>query len=114
MCDRMAGSTCGLSCGGIDFLTDSSRLSLKMLFPAAADIQGDSHFAEQEDDGSASVAYKGQGDSGIRDCVGDNGDIQYDLDCQMPHDPGRQKCSGKICAVHGDDTESPEQQTKNK
>ena len=32
----------------------------------------------------------------------------------MSHDPGRQKDSGKICTVHGDDTEPPEQQTKNK
>ena len=87
---------------------------MKLLFSVTAYIQGDPHFSEEKDDGSATVAYKGQGDSGVGYCVGDNSDIQYDLDCQMSHDPGRQKGSGKICAVHGDDTEPPEQQTKNK
>ena len=71
------------------------------------DIQRKPHFAKKKYDGGSTVTYEGESDPCIGDRVGDNGNVQYDLNCQMRHDSGRQKCTGKVSAVHGDDAEPP-------
>ena len=86
---------------------------MKLLFSVTAYIQGDPHFSEEKDDGSATVTDEGKCDSGVGNCVGDNGNVQNDLNRQMSHDPGREKRAGKVCTVHGDHTEPPQEQTKN-
>ena len=77
------------------------------------DVQGKPHFTEKEYNGSSSVTDEGEGDTCVGDRVGDNGDVQDDLDRQMSHDPGREKRAGKVCTVHGDHTEPPQEQTEN-
>ena len=87
---------------------------MKLLFSVTADIQGEPHFSEEKDDGSATVTDEGKCDSGVGNCVGDNGNVQNDLNRQMSHDPGREQGSGKLLTMHGDHAEPPEQQGKNK
>ena len=77
------------------------------------DVQGKPHFTEKEYNGSSSVTDEWEGDPCVGDRVGDNGDVQDDLDRQMSHDPGREKRAGKVCTVHGDHTEPPQEQTEN-
>ena len=56
---------------------------MKLLFSVTAYIQGDPHFSEEKDDGSATVTDEGKCDSGIGNCVGHNGNVQNDLNRQM-------------------------------
>ena len=56
-----------------------------------ADIKSQPHFTKEKDNGSAALADKRQSDSGIGNGIGDNGNVQDNLDCQMAHDSGRQK-----------------------
>lgn len=48
---------------------------MKLLFSVTAYIQGDSHFSEEKDDGSATVTDEGKCDSGVGNCVGHNGNV---------------------------------------
>ena len=98
--DRMAGFFCGLSGGRIVLLT--------------TDIQRQPHFPEQKYNGSTSVTDEGESNSGVGNGIGNDGNIQNNLNRQMPHDSGSDHGTGKFLTVHGDDTESPEQQGKNK
>lgn len=74
---------------------------MKLLFSVTAYIQGDSHFSEEKDDGSATVTDEGKCDSGVGNCVGHNGNVQNDLNRQMSHDPGGEQCPGKLLTMHG-------------
>lgn len=56
---------------------------MKLLFSVTAYIQGDPHFSEEKDDGSATVTDEGKCDSGVGNCVGHNGNVQNDLNRQM-------------------------------
>ena len=49
---------------------------MKLLFSVTAYIQGDPHFSEEKDDGSATVTDEGKCDSGVGNCVGDNGNVR--------------------------------------
>lgn len=83
---------------------------MKLLFSVTTYIQGDPHFSEEKDDGSATVTDEGKCDSGVGNCVGHNGNVQNDLNRQMSHDPGGEQCPGKLLTMHGDHAEPPEQQ----
>ena len=91
----MAGFFCGLSGGRIVLLT--------------TDIQRQPHFPEQKYNGSTSVTDEGESNSGVGNGIGNDGNIQNNLNRQMPHDSGSDHGTGKFLTVHGDDTESPEQ-----
>ncbi len=89
--DRMAGFFCGLSGGRIVLLKDISWLSLHIRF-----IMRQPHFPEQKYNGSTSVTDEGESNSRVGNGIGNDGNIQNNLNRQMPHDPGSDHGTGKF------------------
>src|SRR5699024_9609816 len=82
------------------FITSGPLLSthISSVFPSYITVQptkplsshtrnrkGKPHFRQQKGDGSPSVTDKRKGNSRIGDRIGDNGNVQYDLDGYMSH-----------------------------